>query len=71
MGFHGIYAGWWLISTPMKKMKVNWDDDIPSISGKIKVMFQSPPTRKMFMKKREGYFMEFSVEKMFDRRWLV
>ena len=25
-------------------MKVNWDDDIPKSYGKIKVMFQSPPT---------------------------
>ena len=29
-------------------MKVSWDDDIPNISGKIKIMFQSPPTRHLF-----------------------
>ena len=27
---------------PSEKYDVNWDDDIPN--GKIKVMFQSPPT---------------------------
>ena len=35
-----------MVSTPMKNMKVNWDDDIPNIWKKWKifqVMFQSPP----------------------------
>ena len=27
--------------TPLKNMEVNWDDDIPKINGKIKVMFQT------------------------------
>ena len=31
------------IPTPLKNMKVNWDDEIPN-TWKIKVMFQSPPT---------------------------
>ena len=32
-------------SNPSEKYEfVNWDDDIPNINGKIKVMFQSPPT---------------------------
>ena len=35
------------VSTPLKNMKVNWDDDIPNISVKIKLMFQSPPTRSV------------------------
>ena len=41
-----VLAGWWLNPTPLKKVrvKVTWDDDIPKINGKIKVMFQSPPT---------------------------
>ena len=24
-------SGWWLVSTHLKTMKVNWDDDIPNI----------------------------------------
>ena len=32
------------VSTHLKHMKVNWDDDIPNSDGKIKVMFQSSPT---------------------------
>ena len=31
---HLILVGGW--ATPLKNMKVNWDDDIPNISGKIK-----------------------------------
>ena len=27
-------------------MLVNWDDELPNFCGKIKVMFQSPPTRE-------------------------
>ena len=27
---------WLVVSTPLKNMNVNWDDDIPNISGKIK-----------------------------------
>ena len=37
---------WLVVSNPLKNMKVNWDDDIPNSNGKIKVMFQSPPTSK-------------------------
>ena len=33
------------IPTPLKNMKVSWDDDIPNIWKVIKAMFQSPPTR--------------------------
>ena len=29
-------AGWWARATPLKNMKVNWDDEIPNINGKIK-----------------------------------
>ena len=39
------YDYWLVVSTPLKNMKVSWDDDIPHHHGKIKVMFQSPPTR--------------------------
>ena len=31
---------WLVVWTPLKNMKVNWDDDIPNINGKIKFMFQ-------------------------------
>ena len=29
-------VGWLVVSTPLKNMKVSWDDDIPNIYGKIK-----------------------------------
>ena len=29
--------------TPLESMRVSWDDEIPNY-GKVKVMFQSPPT---------------------------
>ena len=37
-----MIPGWWL-SHPSEKYEfvVNWDDDIPNISVKIKVMFQT------------------------------
>ena len=48
-GSHGFpyrYVSWWNFhiytllvggwATPVKNMKVNWDDDIPNINGKIK-----------------------------------
>ena len=35
-------TGWWLSPTPLKNMKVSWDDDIPNtVYGKIKFMFQT------------------------------
>jgi len=34
-------SGWWLSPTPLKNMKVNWDDDIPNIWKVIKFMFQT------------------------------
>jgi len=37
-----LVGGW---ATPLKNMNVNWDDDIPNISGKIKFMATKPPTR--------------------------
>ena len=37
-----ILVGGWF--TPLKNMKVNWDDDIPNIDGKIKFMPTKPPT---------------------------
>ena len=45
-----ILTGWWFDSTPLKNMKVSWDDDIPNIWKVIKFMFQTtnqlniPPT---------------------------
>ena len=36
--------GWWYTYPSEKYYTVNWDDEIPNISGKIQVMFQSPPT---------------------------
>ena len=41
------YQRSWLVgggATPLKNMKVNWDDEIPNINGKIK-MATKPPTR--------------------------
>ena len=38
---HDILVGGW--ATPLKNMNVNWDDDIPNISGKIKHV-SKPPT---------------------------
>ena len=35
---------WLVVMTYLWKIWVNWDDDIPIFFGKIKVMFQSPPT---------------------------
>ena len=34
-------TGWWLGHPSEKYDFVNWDDDIPNISGKIKLMFQT------------------------------
>ena len=25
------YSGWWGLPTPLKNMKVNWDDELPNI----------------------------------------
>ena len=37
---------WLVVEPPLWKIWVNWDDySIPKSDGKIKVMFQSPPTR--------------------------
>ena len=30
------FTGWWARATPLKNMKVNWDDEIPFIYGTIK-----------------------------------
>ena len=37
-----LVGGW---ATPLKNRKVNWDDEIPNISGKITLMATKPPTR--------------------------
>ena len=39
----GAISGWWF--EPLQKMTVNQDDEIQTVSGKIQVMFQSPPPR--------------------------
>ena len=31
-------------ATPLKNMKVNWDDEIPNINGKMRKMATKPPT---------------------------
>jgi hypothetical protein len=36
---HG-YPGWWLSPTPLKNMKVSWDDEVPNI-WKHKKTFQT------------------------------
>ena len=36
-----IKSGWWLTYPSEKYEFVSWDDDIPNIYGKIKVMFQT------------------------------
>ena len=40
-----MVANWWFQPTPLKNMKVSWDDEIPNIWKDNPVMFQSPPTR--------------------------
>ena len=37
-----ILSGWWARATPLKNMKVNWDDDIPNIWENKKC--SKPPT---------------------------
>ena len=41
-------------ATPLKNMKVNWDDDIPNINGTIKLMATKPPTRFTRSGERDG-----------------
>ena len=40
---HGYLVGGW--ATPLKNLKVNWDDDIPNMNGKMPKMATKPPTR--------------------------
>ena len=43
------YLGYWLVvSTPLKNLKVSWDDDIPNIWKVIKFMFQTTLNRVWF-----------------------
>ena len=46
IGSNNTLVGGW--ATPLKNMKVNWDDDIPNISGKIKLMATKPPTSNVW-----------------------
>ena len=40
------YLGYWLVvSSPLKNLKVSWDDDIPNIWKVIKFMFQTTLNR--------------------------
>ena len=39
---------WLVVWTPLKNMKVNWDDEIPNINGKIKLMFQTTNQQSRF-----------------------
>ena len=41
-------AGWWLGHPSEKYEFVNWDDEIPNISGKIPKMATKPPTSACF-----------------------
>ena len=34
-------SGWFSIPTPLKNMKITWDDDIPNVWKVIKFMFQT------------------------------
>jgi hypothetical protein len=35
-------SGWWFFATPLKKYGfVSWDDEIPNMMGKMKLMFQT------------------------------
>ena len=47
-----LVGGW---ATPLKNMKVNWDDEIPNINGKIKLMFQT--TNQLLMGKLTYHFV--------------
>ena len=38
---------WFVVSTPLKNMKVSWDDDIPNVWGKIKFMFQTTNQKRL------------------------
>ena len=40
-----ILSGWWCNNHLEKYEFVSWDDDIPNMMAKTKVMFQFPPTR--------------------------
>ena len=51
-------------ATPLKNMKVNWDDDIPNISGKIKSMATKPPTSCCW----EGIALQVSALTLRSRR---
>ena len=35
---------WLVVGPPLWKILVNWDDEIPNINGKIKLMATKPPT---------------------------
>ena len=41
------FSGWWLDPTPLKKMKVSWDDEIPNI-WKIKNVPNHQPVLDTF-----------------------
>jgi hypothetical protein len=40
-------TNWLVVSTPLKNMKVSWDDDIPNIWKVIKFMFQTTNQQKI------------------------
>jgi hypothetical protein len=42
-----IYIHWLVVSTPLKNMKVSWDDEIPNIWTKIKT-YSKPPTSYIY-----------------------
>ena len=50
MCLHSFSPGWWFSHPSEKYEFVNWDDEIPNTSGKVKSMATKPPTsQKLFL----------------------
>ena len=56
-------SGWWLGHPSEKYDFVNWDDEIPNISGKIKLMATKPPTSSYFMTQQDHFRMTLSCQR--------
>ena len=41
-------TNWLVVSNLWKKKIINWDGEIPHSNGKIRVMFESPPTSQQY-----------------------
>ena len=46
---HNSITGWWFQPTPLKNIKVSWDDDIPNIWKVIIQSCSKPPSRLWFV----------------------